>query len=831
MRTDLSVSVVGDHRSELDGPLNQNGSLNDSFSSNYIFEIISGFDCSKRISRVYSQGDYSLQTDILETWLNGILTGHRVSDAFRILKSVSKYTSSFTISEEIKNELIQSLRKAESSSSYISNRFTEGSSGRFPDSITIRFDSIKPQSHIAHLSFFSDRMAIWSCPIASVNNFSQLNAVMYQIQDRYTFRVFLEGTIRGPVWDCKGMADFREGIVLSIDDIPLPVPVAAYPWPKNASLIFSSENQFTPNKTDRLEAQVFGGAHSNQYSCQPLLGTILCDVVIPYDPVNLRWLSASVESILNQVGADCVVHLIADGFTEQEDPALKFADHPRVRLYRNQSNIGPYRTMNRIFDRLETEFVAVQDSDDIALPHRIRYSIDTLERENAEIFGGAMRQFVSYEARDADSLKQLERNPIHYSGHKKWRLCPEGNIINGTLLLRRTTYEQMNGFAALLGSADLEFATRAHRSGRKVITVPEIVSLRRLHSTSLSHGVTHGSGTKSRMAAHEAIQKTYPLMVSGCDFQRFGSLTSERYTSYQTEPLMRPVIQKNSQREATAGKKSIQHQKSWIQLPNLEIHVSHACNLSCMQCTHFSNYNHKGMLSPEDADRQMGLWSERLLPRDFSLLGGEPALNPQLGEICRIARRHWPHSRLQLVTNGFLLHRHPCLPSILEETGTYLEISVHHNSAEYQERLKPVTQLIKDWESTYKLHVNWRSSSSRWYRAYRGEGETMLPYSDNNPKQSWQICRSKWCPQIFDDKLWKCPQMAYLSMQARKYQFDKKKEWQPYLAYTPLDSNCSDKELHEFVNRQVESCCGMCPAKQELFSLPSPLVHLKKKKR
>lgn len=519
-----------------------------------------------------------------------------------------------------------------------------------------------------------------------------------------------------------------------------------------------------------------------------------CDVVIPYCLKNLQWLPAAIDSILNQAGVNCLVHLIADGFDIPQE-ALQYETLKQVRLYRNKQTIGPYRTMNRIFDRLESEFIAVQDSDDIAMPHRITYSLEKLQ--NGDVYGGAMRQFTSYETRDPESDRRLERVPIHTSGHKKWRLCPEGNVINGTLVMRKEAYERLNGFADLMGSGDLEWATRSHRSGLRVITDDEVVGLRRLHNQSLSHGPTHGDKTESRKQAHQMITEFYEIMQPGCDFRQFGNLNGERYHSHETEP------------------------HGMIRLHNLELHVSHACNLACQQCSHFSNFNHKGMITPEEADKQMGLWSGRMLPYYFSLLGGEPTLNPELCEIVRIARGHWPHSKLQLVSNGFNLHRHPDLPRVLEETGCYLELSIHHDSDEYTRRLEPVRELVSEWQKSHLLKVNWRSSNTRWRRAYKGHGASMMPYEDNQPEKSWDACCSKWCPQIHDGKLWKCPQMAYLSMQASKY--DLHEAWNPYLKYTPLSPDCTQEQLAEFVSRKTESCCKMCPANEEPFLLPSPL--------
>lgn len=78
---------------------------------------------------------------------------------------------------------------------------------------------------------------------------------------------------------------------------------------------------------------------------------------------------------------------------------------------------------------------------------------------------------------------------------------------------------------------------------------------------------------------------------------------------------------------------------------NLEMHAAHGCNLTCESCSHYSNHSHKGLLSLDDARQWMCAWSDRLLSPDvFSLLGGEPALHPDLAALVRLARTCWPHS-------------------------------------------------------------------------------------------------------------------------------------------------------------------------------------------
>ena len=61
----------------------------------------------------------------------------------------------------------------------------------------------------------------------------------------------------------------------------------------------------------------------------------------------------------------------------------------------------------------------------------------------------------------------------------------------------------------------------------------------------------------------------------------------------------------------------------------------------------------------------MGLWSQRVSVTCFSLLGGEPTIHPRLPEFVGLVRRHWPRTRIEIVSNGFFLHRHPTLPAVL----------------------------------------------------------------------------------------------------------------------------------------------------------------------
>jgi hypothetical protein len=195
-------------------------------------------------------------------------------------------------------------------------------------------------------------------------------------------------------------------------------------------------------------------------------------------------------------------------------------------------------------------------------------------------------------------------------------------------------------------------------------------------------------------------------------------------------------------------------------------------------------------------------------------------LNPRLTELVVLARRHWPSARLRLVTNGFFLHRHPELPRTLRHSNSFVDVSIHHGSAEYQARLAPVRDLVQSWRRQ-GVQVNYVESYKNWTRRYKGQGPAMEPYEDGRPRQSWEHCPAKHAKQLFEGKLFKCAPLTYLRLQHARHGLSEK--WQPYLTYQPLSPDCSDKELRGFCAREEEIYCSMCPAQPERFILPIPL--------
>jgi len=88
----------------------------------------------------------------------------------------------------------------------------------------------------------------------------------------------------------------------------------------------------------------------------------------------------------------------------------------------------------------------------------------------------------------------------------------------------------------------------------------------------------------------------------------------------------------------------------------VEVHVTEHCNLNCRGCNHFSSIAEEEYLDPEQFERDFRRLAE--LSKDYftiKILGGEPLLHPRITEFCRIARKYFPSTSIQITTNGTLL--------------------------------------------------------------------------------------------------------------------------------------------------------------------------------
>ncbi len=255
--------------------------------------------------------------------------------------------------------------------------------------------------------------------------------------------------------------------------------------------------------------------------------TVTCDVIIPYR-TDANWTITSVESILNQNYAQPIIHIVGDDPDPSAETELRraFVDITNIRWYRTKRRLGQSIIINCLFDYMETPYFAIQDNDDIAAPNRLWRSISILE-DGYDMFGAAMEQFIDYRRGGPTAKRYLRDTPYHVSG-VHWIDIPYGAILHGTMAMRRSLLERLNGYGELISSGDCELINRAYIAGAKVYISDQVVAWRRLHddSVSLSTEILTPEQKFTKVTRERCFAE---WKVPGCDLTKYGYL--DRYRS------------------------------------------------------------------------------------------------------------------------------------------------------------------------------------------------------------------------------------------------------------------------------------------------------------
>jgi glycosyltransferase involved in cell wall biosynthesis len=262
---------------------------------------------------------------------------------------------------------------------------------------------------------------------------------------------------------------------------------------------------------------------------------VACDVILPFHD-HLDYVEQSLPSVLEQEGADVTVHLVDDATPEGSEEFLRrWARHPRVRAYRNRQNVGQFASFNNVIPFVESDLVAVQDADDISLPHRLALAGNALRLAGADIFGGGVRLFGSelrlHPAHSRSGVRaQWRRRPSHrFSDYPSYR---RGYFLeNPTAVMHARAFERLGGFSDFgeiyrnRCGLDTEFYLRAYYAGARFAISRSVVLDYRCHPDSATQNDLTGWGSDARSWSEDECLRRSNLYQKGpFDPTLFGAL-------------------------------------------------------------------------------------------------------------------------------------------------------------------------------------------------------------------------------------------------------------------------------------------------------------------
>lgn len=202
-----------------------------------------------------------------------------------------------------------------------------------------------------------------------------------------------------------------------------------------------------------------------------------------------KFLRPAIESILNQTFPDFELIVIDDGSIDSTPRIL--ADYKgndtRLIVLTNERNLGIAGATNRGLAAACGKYLALQDHDDISLPHRLQTQVDFLNAHpDIAVIGSAATLINDDGVPYAEFPLPCEEIDI------KWRLLFHGDPFHYTsVMLRRSAIEEIGGYdedaSFRFSEAYDPFSRIAMR--HRMVNLPQTLVLWRRHpeATSLQH--------------------------------------------------------------------------------------------------------------------------------------------------------------------------------------------------------------------------------------------------------------------------------------------------------------------------------------------------------
>jgi glycosyltransferase involved in cell wall biosynthesis len=222
-----------------------------------------------------------------------------------------------------------------------------------------------------------------------------------------------------------------------------------------------------------------------------------------------RTIGKTIESILNQIFSDFEFIIVDDG---SQDNTWKVINHyaasdARIIPILHAANQGNTAARNTGGERAGGEFIAVQDADDISLPHRLEKQVAYLD---AHPEAGAV-------ASQADKIDRDDK-VIGF-----WKVPPTPDTVRVHLLLtnplphttvtmRRDLYQQLGGYHMFNGQ-DHELLWQISRIS-EIHTIPESLAQYRSDDSDQNR-VTVKETSKQTIASHEISVQAAKILLNG----------------------------------------------------------------------------------------------------------------------------------------------------------------------------------------------------------------------------------------------------------------------------------------------------------------------------
>lgn len=219
-----------------------------------------------------------------------------------------------------------------------------------------------------------------------------------------------------------------------------------------------------------------------------------------------NFLIAAVNSVYKQTFTNFEFIIIDDASTDNTASILKSFYDPRIRVIRNESNLGLTRSLNIGLAQARGEWIARMDADDVMLPHRLQTQLEKVTGTNSSVCFS--RAIVQEENNNYFKWTWVEQ-PWDVS---VWAgLFGASYGVHPSVMIKRSTMLQFGGYDEAYPKAqDYELFDRMCAAGEVFTYIPEPLLLYRRHSQQISCKKLPEQALLARQVSFRAMRRYLP---------------------------------------------------------------------------------------------------------------------------------------------------------------------------------------------------------------------------------------------------------------------------------------------------------------------------------
>ena len=151
---------------------------------------------------------------------------------------------------------------------------------------------------------------------------------------------------------------------------------------------------------------------------------------------NSQSINDSVNSILGQTYKNIEFLILDDGSTDNTWEKLNKFNDRRIKLFKNNNNIGLTKSLNKLISKSSGQYVARQDADDISLSHRLEVQINILST--------SLYQVCTSRAKIKDNGSLIPGFSFNFP--YKFIFRYKNPFIHGTMMIEKYCLDSINGY-------------------------------------------------------------------------------------------------------------------------------------------------------------------------------------------------------------------------------------------------------------------------------------------------------------------------------------------------------------------------------------------------